>query len=135
VIPEDPEAEEHIAGTCAASHCGAELAHERLSPADFYWPPALRVFQTSVRPELVRLEHDLRIRVLARLSDVDLAWLQRCVDDRPSFLDKAGASAARVRSAAMRRQIMRLAADLYERASTGDLDDLTLLVEEMAGAC
>jgi hypothetical protein len=30
---------------------------------------------------------------------------------------------------------MRLAADLYERASTGDLDDLTLLVEEMAGAC
>ncbi len=93
------------------------------------------MFEAALLPELAGLEHDLRVRVLALTADVDLAWLERCVSERPSFLDKAGASAARVLDASRRRRLMRLAADLYTGASTGDLDDLPRLVEAVSDAC
>jgi replicative DNA helicase len=135
VIPEASEEEEHVLACCAASRHGASLAHERLSPDNFYTPAARRVFEAAVLPEVAAATtYSERVVLIAELGDVDVIWLERCLDDRPSFLDEAGASAGAVKEAWARRGIMRAASDLFRCAATGGLDDLQQCLEAVSDA-
>ena len=66
-VPVDLDAEEQLAGICAATAHGARRAHERLTAADFYSPACRRAFEVSVDPEVDAVE------MAADISD----WLRR----------------------------------------------------------
>lgn len=66
-VPVDIDAEEQLAGICAASAHGARRAHARLTADDFYSPATRRVFEVSASPEVEAAE------MAADIAD----WLQR----------------------------------------------------------
>jgi hypothetical protein len=128
LIPIDEEAEEHIVGMCVATRYGQRLAYERLNPADFYLLHVRRAFEAAGMAELLAAEartnegfrFDVRVAKIAQLATVDPRWLEKCVDERPTLVDKNGVCAARVKDASWRRSVMRWAADVHEAAGNGD---------------
>lgn len=115
-IPWDQEAEESVVGIAVGSAAGARLATERLTPEDFYRPAYGRVLEiTSQLTGMVGEER--RISTIARLAGIHHRELAALVENRPCSFDTNGEWAHRVKSAARRRCVMALAAEIYNGAS------------------
>ena len=127
-VPTGPE--EDLAGLAAATAKGARLAVGRVAPEDCWDPRVARVLRYANNTSVIEAEmaappgdkQAARLRAVAALADIDIGWLQKVVNDRPTMADTSGVVARQVKAAALRRQIMIAAADVHEAAWTGHLD-------------
>ncbi len=134
VVPMDEEAERTVAGCVAATVHGSLLAHQRLRASDFHIPACRRVFEAA---EIVGWALSLAERV-ARIADtakVDEVAVWAMVRKRPVMDDTSGCYAQRVRDASRRRQVMIVAADVYNALGQGGtLADAVAALESLLGA-
>ena len=126
-VPAGPE--EDLAGLAAATAKGARLSVSRVAPEDCWDPRVARVLRYANNTSVVEAEmaappgdkQETRLGAVAALADIDISWLQRVVNDRPTTADTSRVVAGQVKAAALRRQIMIAAADVHEAAWTGHL--------------
>jgi hypothetical protein len=143
-IPRDDRAEREVTGHAIATARGAELAFERLDPADLYDARLRRLLEASrhladvhrfITPltdeEIQALwpmsppssEH-VRIGAAAVIADEVIAYVRQLVGERSTFQDTAGQFPPRVTEAAEKRRAMMALGDalraLQDGASVGD---------------
>lgn len=142
LIPTDTEAEQSVAGSAAASLTGAHLAAARVRVEDFYDPRCGRVVTVATCGAIRATEDgatagdrlDARLAGVALAADLPLSWVRRIADERATMRDVTGCFARRVATAAFRRRLMAAAAELYELASTADMNSVRLQVATILAA-
>lgn len=140
-IPEAIAAERVVAVIAAEGALGADLALGKLS-ADEFWQPAPRRVLAAVAAgadQLAAVERAappgharaVRLAAVARLADVSVGTLDGWAADCPVMLDVDGRYASRVRSAALRRQVMGACADAHAGAALGEVERLARAVADL----
>lgn len=118
-VPFDEHAEEQAVGTALSTHHGYQLAARHITADDFYRPDLARLFDACSRlahmPGIsLDSEHE-RLSHAARSAHVPLSLCRHLAATRSLMWDTRGRYPLRVARAARQRDLMRAAADLYNR--------------------
>lgn len=122
-VPYDKWPTRTVVGCTVATPKGARLAAARVKPVDIWDPRLRRIFEAAIGLGDAVDDENRRIQAIATVAGVDVAEVERLVAERPCMWDLNGGFAQRVVDESRRRQVMALAAKIYNAIEEGAMLD------------